>query len=105
MKHRTIAILLGVQTFFAPKSRELSYSDFKQKLAAGQVQEVVVSDTMIRGTLEVSRAFPSFEMITTVPVSATRKFPPVIPMSASANFCRRTPRANWAISCGSFVNF
>ena len=47
-----VLVLLGVQTFLAPKSQELSYSEFKQRLAADQVQDVVISDTLIRGLLK-----------------------------------------------------
>src|SRR5262245_64811604 len=47
-----LAVVLGVQLLMTPKSQELSYSEFKQRLAAGQVQEVVISDTLIRGTLK-----------------------------------------------------
>ena len=47
-----VAVLVGVQTLLAPKANELTYSEFKQRLAAGQVQEVLISDTLIRGTLK-----------------------------------------------------
>ena len=47
--------VLGVQMLMAPKAQELSYSDFKKRLADDQVQEVVISDTLIRGTLKADK--------------------------------------------------
>jgi cell division protease FtsH len=47
-----VLVLLGLQTFLAPKAQELSYSEFKQRLAADKIQDVVISDTLIRGALK-----------------------------------------------------
>ena len=47
----------------------------------------------ILGALVVSRALPSFSTSTTAPESATRKFAPLIPISAARNFSRSTARA------------
>ena len=43
----------------------------------------------IFGADVVSRALPSFSTITTAPESATRKFAPLMPMSAARNFSRK----------------
>jgi cell division protease FtsH len=45
------AVLFAVQTFFAAKVTDLSYSDFKKRLAEGRIQDVVISDSLIRGKL------------------------------------------------------
>jgi len=63
-----IAVLLGVQTLLAPKADELSYSDFKQHVAADQVQDVLISDTLIRGTLKPDSAGGKPASFITVPV-------------------------------------
>ena len=47
----------------------------------------------IFGAEVVRRALPSFSTSTTAPESATRKFAPLMPMSAARNFSRSTRRA------------
>ena len=51
------------------------------------------SATCTRGAVVQKRMFPSFSTNTTVPVSATRKLAPLMPMSALANFSRSAWRA------------
>jgi cell division protease FtsH len=63
-----LAVLFGVQMLMAPKAQELSYSDFKKRLADDQVQEVVISDTMIRGTLKADKGGEATPFVT-VPVA------------------------------------
>jgi len=49
----TLALLLLVQQFFDSRHTEtLAYSDFKQVLRAGQLQEVVLSDTVATGRIK-----------------------------------------------------
>jgi len=49
----TLALLLLVQQFFDPRHTEtLAYSDFKQVLRAGQLQEVVLSDAIATGRIK-----------------------------------------------------
>ncbi|MGH9347429.1 MAG: ATP-dependent metallopeptidase FtsH/Yme1/Tma family protein, partial [Vicinamibacterales bacterium] len=43
---------LGQAWFLSPSGRQIPYSDFKQQLRSGQVAEVTVGDTTIRGTLK-----------------------------------------------------
>jgi cell division protease FtsH len=45
-------VLVTLQTLLTPRVNELSYSDFKRDVAAGRVERVVISDTLIRGTLK-----------------------------------------------------
>ncbi|HZL94830.1 MAG TPA: ATP-dependent metallopeptidase FtsH/Yme1/Tma family protein, partial [Vicinamibacterales bacterium] len=46
-----LLLLVLVQTWFlAPSGRQVSYSDFKQAVRAGQVTEVYVGEQTIRGT-------------------------------------------------------
>ncbi len=49
--------------------------------------------TWMRGNVETRRAFPSFVTTTSVPVSATATFAPVIPRSACRNSSRSSRRA------------
>ena len=51
------------------------------------------SATWIFGKPAVSRALPSFSVIEIIPVSATMKFPPEMPISALAKCRRRKRRA------------
>src|SRR5215510_16583939 len=44
-----IGAILFLQWLLAPHALQVSYSQFKTHLAAGQVERVVVSDTMIHG--------------------------------------------------------
>jgi cell division protease FtsH len=64
-----LAVVLGVQLLMTSKSQELSYSEFKQRLAEGQVQEVVISDTLIRGTLKPEKEGEKPTPFVTVPVA------------------------------------
>src|ERR1700741_3513902 len=43
-------LALGQAWFMAPAGRQVSYSEFKQAVRAGQVAEVFVGDQTIRGT-------------------------------------------------------
>ena len=52
------AVLFAVQSFFAPKVTELSYSDFKKRLGEGRLQDVVISDSLIRGKLSPEKGEP-----------------------------------------------
>ena len=54
---------------------------------------IPISAMCVRGTLVVSRAFPSFSRIRIVPVSATAKLTPLMPRSASAKRRRSAWRA------------
>jgi cell division protease FtsH len=63
-----LAVLFAVQTLFAPKAQELSYSDFKHRVAEGQVQDVVISDTLIRGALKPEKEGGTPTAFITVPV-------------------------------------
>src|SRR6186713_558882 len=48
-----LLLLVLVQTWFlAPSGRQVSYSDFKQAVRAGQVTDVYVGEQTIRGTLK-----------------------------------------------------
>ncbi|MGH7786752.1 MAG: ATP-dependent zinc metalloprotease FtsH [Candidatus Binatia bacterium] len=70
-----VAVLFLVQTLLAPKSDELSYSDFKSKLAAGQVEDVLISDTLIRGTLKPAATGEPAKPFVTVPVADDQLVP------------------------------
>ena len=60
--------------------------------------------TWIRGSEVTIRPLPSLVTSTTVPVSATAKLAPVIPMSAWRNFSRRAFRATAVRTSGSASN-
>ena len=45
-------LAIGQAYFLAPAGRQISYSDFKNMVRAGQVAEVQVGDTIIQGTLK-----------------------------------------------------
>jgi cell division protease FtsH len=47
-----LAVILIIQSIFAPRTRQLSYSEFKQLLYADKVEQVLVGDTLIRGKLK-----------------------------------------------------
>ena len=53
------------------------------------------------GSSDVRSPLPSLVTMTAEPVSATRKFAPVMPTSADRNFSRSTPRASATSSAGS----
>ena len=59
------------------------------------------STTWQRGSDETSRPLPSFSSTITVPLSATMKLAPVMPMPASRNVERRRSREYATIGCGS----
>src|SRR6185369_10429549 len=63
-----LAVLFGLQSLISVKANELSYSDFKKKLAEGQVQEVTISDTLVRGTLKPAKPDEKPASFITVPV-------------------------------------
>ena len=63
-----VAVLLGMQTLFAPKADEMSYSDFRKAVAADKVDEVLISETLIRGTLKAEKTGDKPEPFVTVPV-------------------------------------
>src|SRR5215470_12094864 len=63
-----LGALLGLQWMMAPKSPELTYSEFKQRLAQDQVQEVLISETLIRGTLKPEKQGEQPTPFITVPV-------------------------------------
>lgn len=47
-----IVLMLIIQSLFAPQAQQLSYSTFKQLLYEEKIAQVVVADTLIRGTLK-----------------------------------------------------
>ncbi len=59
--------------------------------------------TCTRGTVVTMRPLPSLVTSTTLPVSATPRFTPVMPRSASRNRRRSSPRAKAVSSSGSVV--
>ena len=59
-----------------------------------------ISATCTRGSVVVSRPLPSFVQMQRLPVSATPKLPPEMPMSALRNPARSRRRAN-AVICGT----
>ncbi len=59
--------------------------------------------TWMRGIVVDIRAFPSLVTRVRVPVLATPKLTPLMPISASKNFSRRVRRAILANSVGSSV--
>ena len=64
-----IGAISFLQWLLAPHALQVSYSQFKTHLAAGQVERVVISDTLIRGVLKpeaVAEGHP--RGFTTVPV-------------------------------------
>src|SRR5260221_277713 len=64
-----VAVLFGVQMLLAPKAEEISYSEFKRRLGADQVQEVLISDTLIHGTLKPEKSGDKPTPFITVPVA------------------------------------
>jgi len=46
--------VIWIHSLLTPRAREISYSEFKTHLAQGQVEEVLVSDSLIRGKLKSS---------------------------------------------------
>ena len=60
-----------------------------------------MSVIIVFGSAAVSRAFPSFSVMETMPVSAMAKFAPVMPMSAVRYFERKARRAAIVSSSGS----
>src|SRR5687767_1364169 len=45
-----VVMALAQTWFLAPSGRQVTYSEFKQAVRAGQVEEVAVGDQMLRGT-------------------------------------------------------
>src|ERR1044072_2058836 len=45
-------LAIGQAYFLAPAGRQISYSEFKSLVRAGQVAELAVGDTLIHGTLK-----------------------------------------------------
>src|SRR5215212_4579124 len=68
---------------------------------SGMTLSMPTTATCRSGMVEHIRPLPSLVTMTSVPVSATRKLPPVIPISALKNFSRRVSRAIRASSIGS----
>ena len=64
----------------------------------GTTFSIPVMATWMRGIEVHMRPLPSLVTSTSVPVSATMKFAPVMPMSAAMNFSRSWRRASWARS-------
>ena len=73
--------------------RASSFRNIARSCARGITFSIPATAMWIFGADVVSRALPSFSMITTAPESAIRKLAPLMPMSASRNFSRSTPRA------------
>ena len=48
--------LFWLQTLLSPQAREIPYSEFRDMLGKGWVEQVVLSDTLIRGTLKPEHA-------------------------------------------------
>jgi cell division protease FtsH len=48
--------LFWLQTLLSPQARQIPYSEFRDMLAKGWVEEVVLSDTLIRGTVKPEHA-------------------------------------------------
>jgi cell division protease FtsH len=46
-----LAMIYLLQALLAPRSRQISYSEFKSYLREGQVERILISDTLIRGEL------------------------------------------------------
>ncbi len=44
-----LGLMVLIQNFFAPSVKEISYSEFKSLVAAGKIEKVLISDTLIRG--------------------------------------------------------
>ena len=68
--------------------------------SVGTMRSMPMSATCTRGTVVVSRPLPSFVQMQRLPVSATPKLPPEIPMSALRKPARRRRLAN-AVICGT----
>src|SRR5690242_6503028 len=64
-----VMLLFGVQMLLAPKVEEISYSEFKRRLAADLVQEVLISETLIHGTLKPEKSGDKLTPFVTVPVA------------------------------------
>ena len=48
-----LVLMAAAQTWFlAPSGRQVSYSEFKQAIRAGQIEEAFVGDQMVRGTFK-----------------------------------------------------
>ncbi len=67
----------------------------------GMTFSMPMTATWIRGSVVTMRPLPSFVTRTTVPVSATAKLAPVMPMSAWRNFSRSRTRAAAVSTSGS----
>jgi hypothetical protein len=69
----------------------------------GRIFSMPNKTTWIFGNADVSRAFPSFSVIEIIPVSATAKLAPVMPMSAAIYAWRSAFRAVMLSASGSVV--
>ena len=56
--------LFWLQTLLSPQARQIPYSEFRDMLAKGWVQQVVLSDTLIRGTLKSEHAADQKNFVT-----------------------------------------
>ena len=69
--------------------------------SVGVIFSIVASTMWTRGSVCVRSPLPSLVTITEVPVSAIRKFAPVMPTSAARKRSRSTPRASLSSDTGS----
>ena len=67
----------------------------------GMTFSMPITATWRRGSVVTMRPLPSLVTRTTVPVSATAKLAPVMPMSAWRNFSRSSARAAAVSTSGS----
>ena len=89
-----------VPTAWPVAARDVNWSMPAKSLQRAITFSIPTRATCTLGALVVNRMLPSFSMSASVPVSATRKFPPVMPMSAVRNASRRAARAAAARSSG-----
>jgi cell division protease FtsH len=65
-----LAFMLLLQTILIPAVPRISYTTFKRYVHEGKVEQVVISDALIRGTLKPGAAEEGeTRMFTTVPVA------------------------------------
>jgi cell division protease FtsH len=65
-----LALMLLIQFLLAPQATQISYAQFKQYLAEDKVAQVLISDTLIRGTLKPEAGEKeTAKTFTVVPVS------------------------------------
>jgi cell division protease FtsH len=66
-----LAMIYLLQAFLAPRSRQISYSEFKSYLRQGAVERILISDTLMRGELRADAVAGTKNptAFTTVPVA------------------------------------